>query len=204
MSGAATGRLRSRLVSLIAVGVVLLAVLLTWLLGGLAPAPAIGVTRLPLGGQIELSRWTLVVSKLELADTDSYGNPSLTTLRLWTTATWHGDASTVGPVWGLGDDLIGLDVPGGPVPEDPSTLTVDGYSGGFDPGITRPLVLDFPWPPERVPYEQETQPEVPRVPATVDVVVHDEYQAPNLLFADDWRTTEPIGYVRVPVQDVRR
>ena len=187
------------------VGLVLASVLLTWALGGFRAAPPTGVTQLPLGSPIQLARWTLVVQKVELADTNSYGGQQQTTLRLWMSATWHGEVSGIGPVFGLGTDLIGLLVPGGPAPEEqPTTLRIDGYSGGFDPEVTRPLVLDYTWPPERVPYEPKSQPKLPRVPSSVDVVIHDEYLAQNLLESDDWRTTQPIGYVPVPVRDVRK
>lgn len=202
--GTRAGR-RTRLVGVLVVALVLAALLLTLALGGFRSAPSTGVTRLPLGSPIQLARWTFVVQKVELADTDSYGSKQQTTLRVWMSATWHGQVSDVGPVFGLGDDLIGLVVPGGPAPEEqPTTLTIDGYSGGFDPAVTRPLVLDYTWPPEKVPYEPKSQPKLPRVPTSVEVVIHDEYQAANLLESDDWRTTQPIGYVRVPVRDVRR
>lgn len=203
-TGARAGR-RTRVGLVLVVGLILVAGLLTWALGGFRAAPATGATRLPLGSPIQLARWTFVVQKVELANTNDYGGKQQTTLRLSMSATWHGQVSSIGPVWGLGNDVIDLIVPGGPAPEDePTILTVDGYDGGFDPNVTRPLVLDFTWPPERVPYEPESQPKLPWVPSSVDVVIHDEYQAQNLLDPDDWRSTQPIGYVPVPVRDVRR
>lgn len=151
-TGTRTGR-RSRFVSVLVAGLVLASVLLTWALGGFRAAPSTGVTRLPPGSPIQLARWTFVVQKVELADTDIYGGKQQTTLRLWMSATWHGQISDMGPVFGLGEDLIGLVVPGGPAPEEqPTTLRIKGYSGGFDPAVTRPLVLDYTWPPEKVPY----------------------------------------------------
>ena len=73
--------------------------------------------------------------------------------------------------------------------------------------MTRPLVLNFDLPQQTTRHtaseDKQTQAGLPFVPPTADVVIRDEYQAQNFLFADDWRTPGPIGYVRAPVQDVR-
>lgn len=172
---------------------VLLAILVT---GGFRAAPGIGVRSFAVGREIDLRRWTLVVSGVELVDTTSYDSPEAPALRVDLTATWNGNRS----VYGLTHDLVAVVVPGGPAPDPEGTTDSEGtYSaGGYDPGVPRPLVLEFTWPADAT----ETSPPTP-APDAVQVTIRDERPAQNFLYDDEWTATRPIGRVTVPVVDRR-
>lgn len=169
--------------------------------GGFRTAPPVGAARWAPGATVELARWQVVVDRVELSDTDAYGSPGPTTLRLHLRLTWTGDRSTYGPTTGL----VTLLVPGGPAPDpQPTTVPTAGYQGGFDPDVPRPLVLDYAWPAPTARGGKSVQPPAPRVPAVVQVVLRDEYSRPTYLDDDNWSLTGPVGHVSAPVRDVRR
>ncbi|WP_139209807.1 hypothetical protein [Microlunatus flavus] len=175
--------------------VVVLLVGLVAATGGLAKAPGVGPRRFAVGEPVVLARWVLVVDGVDLVDTTSYGSPSAPTLRVRLRATWTGDATE--PL--LSSGLVHVVVPGGPPPAaDVSSVAAGAYSGGFDPDVERPATLEVVWPDGA----DETTPRVP-APATVQVVVRDEREAQNFLYADQWQVTDPLGHVDVPVTDSR-
>lgn len=163
--------------------------------GGFGRAPAVGVATFSVDRAITLQRWVVVVEQVELVDTTSYDSPQAPALRVKLTATWTGDRST----FGLPQGLIGVVVPDGPsAAVEQSAGPAGRYSGGFDPDLPRPAVLDFTWPDGAT----ESAPPVP-APSVVQVVISDERPAQNFLFPDSWATTDPIGQVSVPVTDRR-
>jgi len=170
-------------------------VLVVAVTGGFRAAPPVGTSDYPAGETITLRRWLLVVKSVELVDTTTYDSPQAPALRVTLTATWTGDRS----VYGLTGDLVGVVVPGGPATEpQATTVNMDGYSGGFDPDVPRPLVLEYTWPAGST----ETSPPSP-APALAQVVIRDERPAQNFLYSDQWVTTRPIGNVSTPVVDHR-
>ena len=177
------------------VAVVVLLVGLVGATGGFDRATGTGPRRFEPGRDIVLARWVLVVEGVDLVDTTSYDSPSPPTFRIRLRATWTGDATT--DVLGAG--LVSVVVPGGPeTAPDLTTATAGPYSGGFDPDVPRPAELEVVWPAgadEKAPRRL--------APATVQVVVSDEREAQNFLFADEWVTTAPLGHVDVPVTDSR-
>ena len=79
-----------------------------------------------------------------------------------------------------------------------TTLAAGAYSGGFDPDVPRPAQLEVVWPAGA----DENAPRLP-APTTVKVVLSDEREAQNFLFADEWVTTSALGHVEVPLADRR-
>lgn len=162
--------------------------------GGFARAAAVGPRRYTVGEPVELRRWVLAVQGVELVDTEPYGEVP-PRLRVHLTATWTGDATADL----LEDGVVTLVVPGGPAPSpELDAKAADAYSGGFDPDVPRPVVLDAVWPDGAT----ETSPHIP-APRSVEVVLSDERPAQNFLFADSWVTSSPLGHVDVPVADRR-
>jgi hypothetical protein len=164
-------------------------------LGGFGRAPGVGPRRFGVGEAVELTRWTIAVEGVELVDTTTYGSPSPPTLRVHLRATWNGDATADL----LSGGLVSVVVPGGPAPASDVTVVAAGaYSGGFDPDVPRPADLEVVWPAGA----DENAPRQP-APAQVQVVLHDEREAQNFLFSDEWTTTAPLGHVDAPLTDRR-
>ncbi len=175
-------------------GVVLVLVLVA-AAGGFRSAPAAGVRGFPVGTEIVLQRWVLVVRAAELIDTSRYDTAQPPTIEVQLSATWTGEQST----YGLASSLVGVVVPGGPpTSTDPTTPRVEGYTSGFDPDVPRPLLMEFVWPADATKDTPRR-----RAPATIDVVIKDERPAQNFLFANEWTTTAPLGHVRLPLLDRR-
>jgi hypothetical protein len=190
------GRERTRRVALswTPVVVAVLLVGLVALTGGFSRAPGTGPRRFEPGRPIVLTRWVLVVEGVDLVDTTTYGSPSAPTLRVRLRVTWTGDATA--PL--LSGGLVSVVVPGGLAASDATEVGAEPYSGGFDPDVPRPDQLEAVWPAGA----DENAPRRP-APARVQVVVSDEREAQNFLFADQWETTAPLGHVDVPVTDRR-
>ena len=175
-------------------GVVLVLALVA-VTGGFGRAEAVGPRRFTVGEPVELRRWTVAVRDVELVDTTSYGSPSPATLRVGLDVTWTGDATT----GVLPEGLVRLVVPGGPAPDAEVTAVPAGaYTGGFDPDVARPVLLEAVWPAGAGPGDARRP-----APPAVQVVLSDEHPAQNFLFDDQYVTTTPLGHVDVPVHDGR-
>jgi hypothetical protein len=163
--------------------------------GGFARASGVGPRRFGVGEAVQLRRWVVAVEGVDLVDSTTDGTSLPPTLRVRLQVTWTGLATTDS----LGTGVVSVVVPDGPAPgADVGEVGAGAYSGGFDPDVERPALLEVVWP------AGAQQSAVGRpAPASVQVVLSDERPAQNFLFADEWVATSPLGHVEVPVTDRR-
>ena len=171
---------------LVPAAVVVLAVVLLQLTGGLATVAGAQGRAAEAGEELTLARWVLVLRSAELVDGNEYdpdAEPSR--LRLHLQATFTGERTT----YGLGPSLVTVQGP----PPDTTPFTDGNRDGNLDPDVAQELTLDFPWP------------DAPRsAPATVRVLVRDEEERDNFIFGPTWGArAAPSLHVDLPCPDQR-
>lgn len=172
---------------LVAFGVLLLVIGLTWALGGFRPAEAVGRPT-PAGQSIDLQRWTISVESCAYVDRSLSGYEIDPAARVTVRMRNRTDQTIQVPADGLFTARLGTRelAEAQPAPgQQRSALN-------FDPDVTVVQSYDFALPT--------------KVPAATEltVLVHRERNRANLVFSDNWWAEEPAAAVTMRCADHRQ
>ncbi|HEY5822696.1 MAG TPA: hypothetical protein VIT20_12010 [Propionibacteriaceae bacterium] len=182
-------RVRGARIWLVPVALVLLAVLVLWVAGGLRTVQATVGQRAEPEELISLARWDLLVHGVELGNRSDYDTAEPTKIKLRLRATFTGEKS----VYGLGPQLVVVETLAGPAGIDPSPLTEGDRRGAFDPDVAREITLEFAWPDAPTP-----------APEILRVLIRDEEEQVNFLYPTAWAVGPGVDlHVDLPCDDRR-